>query len=382
MRGDDSRSSEPLRHRARRRRLPGVCRAAAAAGYNGDTLTLAFCAQVKQLEQALAAAQSPGQQRDSTADDCVEQLRHAQQQLQSHASALHKLSARREKLKQKNAALKSSLAAAVHDRHTLADELDAVVRARGAAEEVASELRAAVAAAQRERSDADSVASAASARSTACAAEVKSLRLELSQAVEARDSSQSMLSAINERCFELMQQCRHLTQLQRDADTRAEAAELQLASAARDFDARVEECGEQLQQEATRVCEEEAARCKLQLRVHDLEQQLRAAESAAEVCRQQLVLHHRLQLDVEKQQGKLAKQAAELRLSRDEVQVPPACYGSCPRCGVQPSSLRLHPQVTSLRARSSGFDEEIIALRRHVLKVKATPRARARGERF
>ena len=46
-----------------------------------------------------------------------------------------------------------------------------------------------------------------------------------------------------------------------------------------------------------RACEEEAARCKLQLGVHDLEQRLGAAESAAADARQQLVQQHRLQLD-------------------------------------------------------------------------------------
>lgn len=337
-------------------------------------LTLARCMQVKQLEQALAAAQSSRNQQDAAlAAPALEQLRLAQLQLQSQAAVLDQLSARREKLKQKNAGLKSALAAAVRDRQALADELDAALQSRGAAEEAAADLRAAAAAAQRERSDADSVASAASARSAACAAEVKQLRLELSQAVEARESAQSMLSAINERCFELMQQCRILTQVQRDADARAEAAQSQLTSASRDFDARVEACGAQLQEEETRACEEEAARCKLQLRVHDLEQRLGAAESAAADARQQLVQQHRLQLDVEKQQGKLAKQAAELRLSRDEVRAPPARHGRCPRRGLQPRSRRPPPQIASLRARSSGFDEEVVALRRHMLKVTAAP---------
>jgi hypothetical protein len=128
-----------------------------------------------------------------------------------------------------------------------------------------------------------------------------------------------MLSAINDRCFELMQQCRHLTQAQRDADVRAEAAQSQLLEATRDFDSRLEATVLDLQQEETRACEEEAARCKLDLRAHDLEQRLRAADAAAHVAQQRLSQQLKQQLDFEKQQGKMAKQAAELRLAKDEV---------------------------------------------------------------
>jgi len=284
-----------------------------------------WCAQVQQLEQALLQAQSANQQHDAAAARTLLQLEQAQLQLQSQAAILDQLSARRERLKQKNIRLKAELAAAAHDREAgaaarqaLAHELDAALRARVVADAAAAEARAAAEAARREKSEAEgacaAAAATAAARSSAAAAEAKSLKEELEQAVEARDTAQSMLSSINDRCFELMQQCRHLTQLQRDAES-------QLANVTRDFECRFESTVLDLEQEETRASEEEAARCKLELRVHDLEQRLRAADAAGEVARQQLVQQRALQLQVEKQQGKAVKHAAELRLARDEVRV-------------------------------------------------------------
>jgi hypothetical protein len=281
-------------------------------------------AQVKELEHALARAQSAGQELDAAAAPALEQLRQAQLQLQSQTAIFDQLCSRREKLKQKNIRLKSDLAAAASERSALAHELDAAIRARAAAEEAAADARAAADAARREKCDADGAVSSAAAKSAASAAEVKSLRLELEQAVEARESAQGMLSAINDRCFELMQQCRHLTQAQRDAEARAEAAQSQLLEATRDFDSRFEATVLDLQQEETRACEEEAARCKLDLRAHDLEQRLRASDAAAHVAQQRLAQQLKQQLDVEKQQSKMVKQAAELRLARDEVRA--SCF--------------------------------------------------------
>ncbi len=239
----------------------------------------------------------------------------------------------------------------------MAQEVDSATRARAAAEEAAAD------AARREAQSADAAVSSATAASTSCIAEVKSLRHELDQAVEARNCAQSMLSAINDRCFELMQQCRHLAQLQHDAEARAQAAHSQLANVTREFDSRFEATTLDLEQEATRACEEEAARCKLELRVHDLEQRLSSAQAAADIAQQQLAQQSRHQLDLEKLQGKAAKQAAELRLARDEVQ--PLAYFHIIPAFVIPSLL----QITALRSRSSNFDEEIMALRRQMLKV-------------
>jgi hypothetical protein len=291
--------------------------------------------QVKQLEQALLQAQRANQAHDAAAAPALQQLEQAQLQLQSQAAIFDQLCARREKLKQKNLGLKAELATAARDREAgaaareaLAHELDAALRARVAAEVAAEEARAAADADRRGKNEADgacaAAAAAAAARIAAAAAEVKSLKQELAQAVEARDAAQSMLSSINDRCFELMQQCRHLTQLQRDADARAEASQSQLTNMTHDFECRFESTVLDLQQEETRASEEEAARRRLERRVHDLEQRLRAADAAGEVARQQVVQQQALQLEVEKQQGKLVKQAAELRLARDEV----AAYAS------------------------------------------------------
>ena len=270
------------------------------------------CAQVKELEQALALAQTTHAEQDAAAAPAL-------QQLQSQAGTIEQLSHRRDKLKRKNSHLKSELAAAVSSRDELARELDTAVRARAVADEAAADARAIADAARREKSMADGLASAADARSAASIAEVKSVRHELEQAVEARDSTQRMLSSINDRCFELMQQCRHLTQQLRDTEARADAAHSELLEATRDFDCRLEATVVDLQHEETRACEEEAARCKLDLRAHDLEQRLRSAEAAAEIARERLAEQLRQQLDVEKQQGKMVRQAAELRLARDEV---------------------------------------------------------------
>jgi hypothetical protein len=155
------------------------------------------------------------------------------------------------------------------------------------------------------------------------------LRQELAQAIEARESAQSMLSAINDRCFELMQQCRHLTQLLRDAEARAEAARAQQTSASGDLDSRLQAAAEQLQAEETRSCEEEAARCKAELRAHDLEQRLRTSEAAVEALKRELTLHQKQQLDFEKRQSKMIKRAAELRLARDEVGTSSLIYVRC-----------------------------------------------------
>ncbi len=270
------------------------------------------CAQVKELEQALALAQTTRDEQDAAAAPAL-------QQLQSQASAIEQLSHRRDKLKRKHSQLKSELAAAVSSRDELARELDAAVRARAVADEAAADARATADAARREQSTADGLAAAADARSAASSAEVKSVRLELEQAVEARDSTQRMLSSINDRCFELMQQCRHLTQQLRDTEARADAAQSQLLEATRDFDSRLEATVVDLHHEETRACEEEAARCKLDLRAHELEQRLHSAEAAAEIARERLAEQLRQQLDAEKQQGKMVRQAAELRLARDEV---------------------------------------------------------------
>jgi hypothetical protein len=273
----------------------------------------ALYAQVRQLEDQLAQVQSAIRQQDAAAAAAAEQLRLAQRQLQSQAEILDQLSSRREKLKRKNASLKLELSAAAREREALAQEVNTAMAARAAVEEAAAE------AARREKQGADAAASAAATTTASCAAEVESLRRELEQAVDARDSAQSMLSSINDRCFELMKQCRHLTQLQHDAEARAEAAQSQLTNVTRDFDSRFEATTLDLEQEATRACEEEAARCKLELRAHDLEQRLRSANAAADAARQQLAQQHVQQLDLEKQQRKVAKQAAELRLARDEV---------------------------------------------------------------
>jgi hypothetical protein len=293
----------------------------AAAGCIDAVLTTGVIVhlQVKELETALARSHTSLQEQDAATAPALQQLQQAQLQLKSHASIFDQLSARRDRLKHKNSRLKCDLAAAVSERDALVLQLDVARRERAAADEAAAHARAQAEAARREKTDADAAAAAAAARNTAHAAEVMSLRLELQQAVEARESAQSMLSAINDRCFELMQQCRRLAQLQRDAEVRAEAAQSQLLEATRDFDSRFEATALDLQQEETRACEEEAARCKLDVRAHELEQQLRCAEAAAEDAQQKLAQQSRMQLDWEKQQGKMVRQAAELRLARDEV---------------------------------------------------------------
>lgn len=343
-------------------------RFSAAARSEAPILMFALHAQVKQLEEALVLAQSASQHHGDAAVPALEQLHLAQLQLQSQADVLDKLSARRDKLKRKNASLKIELVAAAREREALVQQVDSAVAARAAAEEAVADARAVADAARREKQDGDGAVSAAAARSASCAAEVKSLRHELQQAEDARDSAQSMLSAINDRCFELMQQCRHLTQLQHEADARADAAQSQLADVTRDFDSRLEATSLDLQQEETRACEEEAARCKLELRAHDLAQRLRAAEAALDVARQQSDLQHVRQHDFEKLHGKMAKQAAELRLARDEVQ--PSRFARRRRPPPRCNRYTFPRQITALRSRASAFDEEILALRRQMLKVR------------